>query len=259
MATGLFLLKKIVSQFFLPLPFALLLMIFGFALLWITRRKNGGKFLIALGTLLLLASSYGFIADRFAETLEKRYPPLLEIETIHDHEDIKWIVVLGGGSHQEERLPASSRLTASSLTRLLEGVRLHRALPAARLILSGGAVFQDVPEGKMLADTAVLMGVMESAIVMETQSLDTDDQARVISALVGRDRFILVTSAVHIPRSMANFRRYGMHPIAAPTDYLAVKKPRLQPADFFPGAESLRTVEATIHEYLGILWMRLKP
>jgi len=259
MATVLFLFKKIISQLFLPLPVVLFLMISGLAFLWMTRRKNGGKFFIALGLLLLFASSYGFIADRFAETLERRYPPLLDVENINDYKDIRWIVVLGGGSHQDERLPASSRLTASSLKRLLEGVRLHQALPAARLILSGGAVFQDVPEGKMLADAAVLMGVKESAIVMETQSLDTDDQARVISALVGRDRFILVTSAVHIPRSMANFRRYGMHPIAAPTDYLAVKKPRLQPADFFPGAESLRTVEATIHEYLGILWMRLKP
>lgn len=243
----------------MPLPVVSILLVMGLMLMGTSRKKNAGRFLVALGTVLLVLSSYGFIADRLAGTLEKRYPPLLELHAINASEDIKWIVVLGGGSHQDEWLPASSRLASSSMTRLLEGVRLHRELPHARLILSGGAVFQDVPEGKMLADTAVLMGVKKDDILMENKSLDTDDQARLISAIVGQDRFLLVTSAAHMPRSMANFRKYGMAPIAAPTDYQAVKKLHLQPSRFFPGAESLRKTEMIIHEYMGLLWMRLKP
>jgi uncharacterized SAM-binding protein YcdF (DUF218 family) len=251
----LFILKKVVSQFFLPLSLVSILMIAGLTLLVATRRKNAGKILLTLGTILLLAASYGFVADRLAGPLENRYPPLIDVRNINNYKSIKWIVVLGGGSRPDLRLPPSSRLTPSSLSRLLEAVRLHRNLPGTRLILSGGAVFQDVPEGEMLAKTAMLMGVAENALVMENKSLDTADQARLISKIVGPDPFILVTSAIHIPRSMSLFRKFGTNPIAAPTDYFVFKRTHIPPEVFFPGAHSLIKTEAAIHEYMGLIWM----
>ncbi|MCK9195833.1 MAG: YdcF family protein [Syntrophales bacterium] len=258
MAEILFLLKKIVSPLFQPLSIVLVLLVSGLMLMWMTRKKNIGKIFLTLGTILLLIASYGFLADRLVVSLENRYFPLLNAKNIHNSKDIKWIVVLGGGSLPDPRLPLSSQLNPDSLARLLEGVRLHRQLPDSRLILSGGAVFQDAPESETLAKTAILMGMSESDMVRENKSLDTADQAKFISNIVGDNKFILVTSAIHMPRSMALFRKFGMNPIAAPTNYMVVKQSRIHPQAFFPGSGSLREMEAAIHEYLGLIWMRVQ-
>ncbi|MEI7639259.1 MAG: ElyC/SanA/YdcF family protein [Syntrophus sp. (in: bacteria)] len=258
MAETLFLLKKIVSPLFQPLSIVLVLLVSGLMLLWMTKKKNLGKIFLTLGTILLLMASHGFLVDQLVVSLENRYLPLLDVKNIHNSKDIKWIVVLGGGSLPDPRLPLSSQLNPISLTRLLEGVRLHRQLPDSRLILSGGAVFQDAPEGETLAKTALLMGVSENNVVRENKSLDTADQAKLISSIVGRNRFVLVTSAIHMPRSMALFRKFGMDPIAAPTNYMVVKQSRFHPGMFFPDSGFLHKMEAAIHEYLGLIWMRIQ-
>jgi uncharacterized SAM-binding protein YcdF (DUF218 family) len=258
MAETLFLLKKIISPLFQPLSIVSVLLVSGLILLWMTRKKNLGKIFITLGAILLLLASYGFLADQLVVSLENRYLPLLDVKNIHNSQDIKWIVVLGGGNLPDPRLPLSSQLNPDALTRLLEGVRLHRQLPDSRLILSGGAIFQDVPESETLAKTAMLMGVGENAVVRENKSLDTADQAKLISSIVGHNRFILVTSAIHMPRSMSLFRKFGMNPIAAPTNYMVVRQSRFHPGMFFPDSGSLRKMEAAIHEYLGAIWMRIQ-
>jgi uncharacterized SAM-binding protein YcdF (DUF218 family) len=56
-------------------------------------------------------------------------------------------------------------------------------------------------------------------LILESDSKDTNDQARLIQPIVGDDLFLLVTSATHMPRSIALFKSLGMHPIAAPTDW----------------------------------------
>jgi len=240
------------------LSIVLVLLVSGLMLLWMTKKKNLGKIFLTLGTILLLMASHGFLVDQLVVSLENRYLPLLDVKNIHNSKDIKWIVVLGGGSLPDPRLPLSSQLNPISLTRLLEGVRLHRQLPDSRLILSGGAVFQDAPEGETLAKTALLMGVSENNVVRENKSLDTADQAKLISSIVGRNRFVLVTSAIHMPRSMALFRKFGMDPIAAPTNYMVVKQSRFHPGMFFPDSGFLHKMEAAIHEYLGLIWMRIQ-
>jgi len=258
MSEILFLLKKIVSLFFQPLSVVLVLLVSGLLLLWMTKKKKLGRIIITLGTIVLLLTSYGVLAERLVASLENRYLPLLEVKNIHNAKDIKWIVVLGGGTLPDPRLPLSSQIGPSSLTRLLEGIRLHRQLPGSRIILSGGAVFQAVPESETLAKTAFLMGVNENDVVGENKSLDTADQARLIAGIVGRSRFILVTSAIHMPRSMALFHKFGLDPIPAPTSYIVVKQSRTHPQAFFPSAGSLSEMEAAIHEYLGLIWMHVQ-
>jgi len=251
---ALFLLKKIVTPFFMPLSFILILLVAGLAIIGAGRKKHRtGKALLLLGTALLLLAGYGFITDRLAASLENRYPPLLHLDNVKKISDRVFIVVLGGGSNPDQQLPLPSQLTPESLSRLVEGVRLYRQLPGARLLLSGGAVFQDVPEALTLAETAMLLGARKEDIYMESKSLDTGDQAREIAAMIGKAPCILVTSAIHMPRSIALFRKQGLNPVPAPTNYLVMKRTHLHPGIFFPNALSLRKAEAAIHEYLGLL------
>jgi len=256
----LFLLKKIVSNFLMPLSVIIAFITAGLLMLGRKKkRQKTGIFLIVLATILLAAFSYGFIANALVAPLENRYPPLLNPENHPQARDIRYVVVLGGGSFPEGELPLSSRLTPESLARLLEGMRIYHRLPGTKLLLSGGAVFQDVqPEAATLTNVALMMGAREEDLIREDQSLDTSDQARLIAAVIGKSPFILVTSAIHMPRSMALFRKQGLAPIPAPTNYLAVPQTHFRPGSFFPGTVPLQKAEAAIHEYLGLIVTYMK-
>jgi uncharacterized SAM-binding protein YcdF (DUF218 family) len=71
---------------------------------------------------------------------------------------------------------------------------------------------------------------------------------------VGGDRFYLVTSAVHMPRSVALFRNQGLDPIPAPGQYWYKPMPDSPLIRFFPSSSAVRASNASVHEYLGILW-----
>jgi len=259
----MFMLKKIVGPFFYPVSFCLGILILGLFCLWATRRQRLGKVLLTLGTMLLLLLSISFLSSGLLVPLEQRYPALLHPEKISwegekSGTSPKWIVVLGGGHVSDPRLPANSQISAAALGRVVEGVRLYKAMPGSKLLLSGGVVFDPVPEAEVMAQIAGLLGVKPQDISLETDSRDTPDQAKIIAEMIGRERFILVTSAVHMPRSMALFKKSGMQPIPAPADFLIRESPRPLPGRFFPRALSLGQVETAVHEYLGLAWAWLR-
>jgi uncharacterized SAM-binding protein YcdF (DUF218 family) len=167
-------------------------------------------------------------------------------------------VVLGGGHVSDPRLPANSQIGLAALGRVVEGVRLYKAIPGSKLLLSGGIVFDPVPEAEVMAQIAMLLGVKPQDISLETESRDTSDQAKHIAARVGRGSFILVTTAAHMPRSMALFQKRDMQPIPAPTDFQAKDTRSSDPIRFFPGGWYLVQTQTAVHEYLGLAWAWLR-
>jgi len=251
----MFLFKKIVAPLFFPLSIILEILIVGIFLLWFTRRQKAGKAVVFAGALLLGLLSYSSISDICLKPLEYKYPPVMDL---HQFSEVKWVVVLGGGHNSDPNLPVTSQISESSLSRLVEGIRIHKLLPKSKLVLSGGAVFDPVPESKVMAGVAEVMGIGENRLVLEKLSKDTKDQARLIHEIVGDERFILVTSASHMPRSMALFQKLGMKPIPAPADYWVKKRHRISPGVLFPNADSLRKMERVFYEYLGLGWAWLR-
>ena len=250
-----FLLKKILGLLLQPLSLIVVLTIAGLLLLWYSRRQKLGARLLSAGCLLLYISSFGLIADSILLPLENDYRPLTVTDAI---QKVRWVVVLGGGQTTDPAFPATMRLSDASLARLIEGIRIYRALEGGRLLLSGGAVFGDVPEARTMALVAEDLGIPVSDILMETKSRDTKDQAGNIATVVGNERFVLVTTAAHMPRSMVLFRKAGLEPIPAPTDFKVQKSAHISPYRFFPQAGAIEKMEAATHEYLGILWARLR-
>lgn len=248
----MFLAKKILSLLIMPLPLVLLVGFAGLGLLWFSRRQHAGKALVALALLLLAAASSPWVANRLIASLERRYPPILGRQP-----NIASIVVLGGGHVSEPGKPGNRRLTNASLTRLVEGVRLHRLHPGSRLVLSGGPVFDARPEAVTLQAMAITLGVPAREIVLEDASRDTAEQAELLRPQLRGKRFLLVTSAAHLPRAMALFEAQDLRPIAAPTDYRMKSDSQQGPGASFPGASSLGRTESALHEYLGLAWFRL--
>jgi uncharacterized SAM-binding protein YcdF (DUF218 family) len=258
----MFLLKKIAGPMLSPLTLGLELLLLGLVFLWFTRRQRPGKIMVTAGTFFLLLFSYGPIPGLLLRPLERRFPPvstakLGESRPVNSPQ-VKYIVVLGGGSTSDPHVPMASRLSGASLIRLVEGIGLHRELPETKLILSGGGVFDPVPEALAMSQVAAALGVSRQEMVVETDSPDTEAQARIIKKIVGRDKFILVTSAWHLPRTLALFRKQGMEPIPCPVGHLLKESPAAGPGRFFPGVHNLGVADVAVHEYLGLSWGKLR-
>ncbi len=251
----MFLLKKIVAPLAFPMTLCLGALLLGLILLFLARRKKVGTFFLLFGVLILGLLSFGPVSNSLLRPLEYRYPPLLTLQHI---QNVKWVVVLGGGHTSDPALPAISQLSRASLARLVEGMRLYRGLPGSKLVLSGGKPFERIADARIMARAAIDMGARNQDLVLEETSKDTEEEAHLIQQMVGQDRIILVTSASHMPRSMALFRKLGMDPTAAPTDYLVKEGQKLNPGKFYPEAESLQKAERAFYEYLGLAWAKLR-
>ena len=257
----MFLIRKIVSPFLFPLPLTLLVSLVGLGLLWFTRRQRAGKVLVTIGLLALALLSHGLIAGRVLQPLEQSYP-MFEMEAHRDWaagsaDGPRYVVVLGAGTKSDPRLPITSQLADSSVVRLVEGIRIHRQIPGSLLILSGGRVFDQTPEGEAMAQLAMDLGIASDDLIIENGSRDTEAQALMVKQVVGAGPFVLVTSASHMPRSMALFRRAGLEPIPAPTRHRVRIGTKVSPGLFFPSAEDLLMSERAFYEYLGIAWAKL--
>ena len=138
-----FLIKKTITLIVMPLCAALALMWAGLILRKIHRLKRVSVLLAAAGTVALTVLSLQPVANEVIKPLEMCYPPLVEFDGLRH---VKWVVVLGGGHASNPDRPANLQIGTSTLARLVEGLRVLSHLPESRLLLSGGAVFDPVPE-----------------------------------------------------------------------------------------------------------------
>lgn len=259
----MFILKKIISQFFFPMPLIIYIIFAALFLLWFTKKQKAGKILATVGLSILVLFSYETVSNTLLRHLEERYgmsdifnvtKPSLSSKNNH----IRLIVVLGGGHTSDPNLPLTSQINHYSLVRLIEGIRIYRAIPDSKLLLSGGGGFDPVSNARIMADIAIAIGVDEEDIIVESESKDTEDQAKIIKSFVNSGSFILVTSASHMPRSMALFRKLGMNPIPSATGHLVKTRQGLSPDTFFPSGEDIVKAENAFYEYLGLAWARLR-
>jgi uncharacterized SAM-binding protein YcdF (DUF218 family) len=249
-------LAKAFGSLFFPVPLTCEILALGLVLLWFTRRQKAGKVLVTAGVVLLLLLGNTGISGELLRPIERRYSPLVvssEAQTPGPLRAGMYIVVLGGGYSSDPTVDLLSRLDEATLARLAEGILLYKKVPGCKLILSGGPPEQAESMGK----AALALGVKEQDIVLETKSKNTEQEAIFIAPMVGKGPFVLVTSASHMPRAMGLFRKLGMNPIAAPTDYLAKGRLRLEPDNLFPGYYGLYESERAVYEYLGITWETL--
>jgi uncharacterized SAM-binding protein YcdF (DUF218 family) len=251
----MFVLKKIVSGMFMPLPLVLELLVAGIVLLWFTRRQVLGKIVVTAAMFLLLFEGFGVFSDIVLDKLESMYRPV-DIREVREAR-VKWVVVLAGGHTVDGRLPVTSQLAQETQVRLIEGIRIFRALPESMLLVSGGGVFSPVSSAELMARLAADLGVDPKRIVVENMSRDTGEEADLIRPMVREEPFVLVTSAYHMPRSMALFEARGMRPVAAPTCHYSLYPDSVSPREFFPEARKIRTAEIVVHEVLGLIALQL--
>jgi len=107
----------------------------------------------------------------------------------------------------------------------------------------------------MNARLAINLGVDEKNIIINEKPKDTKEEAVFVKSLIGKESFVLVTSATHMPRAMILFKSLDLNPIAAPTNFY---KREFNGYFSTPSNDSIGRSTIAIHEYLGTLWAKIK-
>jgi uncharacterized SAM-binding protein YcdF (DUF218 family) len=258
----LFWLKKTIGSWLMPLPLSLTAIAVGFVLLRYTTRRRLGRACIAFAVVVLLIFTNKFVAKSLMRSLETQYPAIPEFVAgtplPSQIASCRYVVVLGGGNGVTPGLAASNLLSSSSLSRFVEGLRIWRALPNAKLIVTGGGREGEEPNAHYLARAARAFGVPDDRLLIIDRARDTEDESRAVKALVPEGRVALVTSAWHMPRAYALFRGAGLYTTPCPADFATHEDPGFRLEDYTWSFWAIGGSERGLYERLGQLWIKLR-
>jgi uncharacterized SAM-binding protein YcdF (DUF218 family) len=237
---------------FVAAPLHLRLIAIAFGLWRVVRHKHGAGF-IGFGLALIGAMTFLPVGAALLRPLEDRFP----VQSL-DMPAPDGIIVLGGG--MDERIGAARGQPQfnDAGERMTAGVALARAFPKAKLVFSGGTGSL-IPQEETEADAARKiwreLGVPDSQMLFEDKSRNTYENALFTQELAhpaAGERWLLVTSAWHMPRAIGIFRALGMNPVAFPVDFrtFGTDEDLKPPGD---GAMAVRNAETAIREWIGLI------
>jgi uncharacterized SAM-binding protein YcdF (DUF218 family) len=243
-----------------PTSVALILLL---AVPFLRRRRILRRVCFGLALAVLLIGGNGWVVRYMVERLEQQH----RAADPTPHADA--ILILSGGIHAQ-RPPRRTVEVSEAGDRVLYGAELYRRGHAPRVVCTGNVGTGGIAlrsEAEDMADLLAAVGVPRSAIVLETQAQNTREHAVNLCPMFAERqirRVLLVTTAMHMPRSIGVFRRGcpSVEYIAAPTDFRVTERlpePWYRQIGAFiptPGAY-VGFTEAT-HEYIGMAYYRLR-
>ncbi len=255
-------LETLLTALTMPLGVSLFAVLLGLAALALCRRRTAGG-LLTFGLLWLWGWSTPLGSGLVRSTLEAPFPP----PSIKALPAADAIVLLGGGLNLLSADRSHPDLKDSA-DRIWLAARLYQAGKAPLIIATGGYRWPRHLQGKSnFRSEAEAMGVLltafgvpQAAILEERRSRTTRENAVLTTELAAaRDirQVLLVTSAWHMPRALAAFRRAGLAVIPAGTDY---GRPDSTPPVFLllPSANHLAQSSQMLREHLGLLMYQLR-
>ena len=209
---------------------------------------------------LLLVLYYGFttrpLTQALVEPLETYYRPPASMPVGQDA-----IVIFVGSPKLQPYTERPTIVGTSNTDLLLCGLVYVRAGIAPKVVLTGdtpGEVNHTAAGMVVLQEWAVLLGYPKETIIADAQIAATHERARAIKQLLGSDnRILLLDSAMHLPRSVAAFRKVGLTVTPIPCDY-QMSTESWDLSDFVPQGHNFKSSSSAVHEYLGLLTYRLR-
>ena len=247
------LITNMIAALMLPPILMVLIALLGFVLA--RNYKWLGRGLVTVAFLLLVVLSTSAGSRWLIRPLEAKSLPLLFVK----ESQAQAIVILGGGriyaapDDDGRDLPS-----AQTLLRLRRAAQIHRLTNLPILVSGGSPEIAAVSEADLMARS-----LQEDFLVpvkwIEGSSNNTAQNAQSSAELLkaaGINRILLVTDAMHMPRAKNIFQSKGFTVTPAPTGFHAQNP--LMPHDFIPSAGALKDSHYAMHEWLGLLWYRLR-
>lgn len=256
-------LSKLLPLFVYPLGFSCILLLIA---LWFCYKRSRWTFVpVLLALIILMTASNVKFSNTLVTSLERKYLPLESTPKAGA------IVILGGATRNQES-PRIIPDMSERGDRLLYGVKLYKDGAAPYILLTGGRIDWyggSSSEAEDMATLIEIMGVPRENLLLEPRSLTTYENAVYTKEILERrniDKIILVTSAAHMPRSMAIFKKQGIEAIPAPADFMVSDRNLIENEastqsriiSFFPNPESLDRSTQIIKEYIGTFIYRLR-
>jgi len=251
----MFILAKLLAFLAQPLAWVVVLLTLGLFLQGRWHRAGSALLWSALAVLML--QGWEPLPDALLRRLEAQHPAPAKLNL----QSYAGVVVLGGATdysyvwqgHEQPALnDAAERLTAA--------LPLLQRAPNLKLLFTGGdaeLIFKDLTEAERARRFYADMGVDPQRLILESASRTTYENAVLSAAVPGVDKtrpWLLLTSAWHMPRSVATFKKAGWNVTPWPTDYRAgLETPWTQ----YSMAEGAAKWKTALHELLGLWVYRL--
>jgi uncharacterized SAM-binding protein YcdF (DUF218 family) len=251
-----FILSKVLGFFALPSNLLITIGLVGLVLL-LTRSRRLASWLVVTSLVLLALFGLSPLGNLLMLPLEERFPPW---DASHGAPD--GVIVLGGIIAEDVSAARGATALNEAAERVTVAVELARRYPNLRIIFSGGTnalIFGEEAEAAFAVRQLEALGVPHERITAEEQSRNTVENA-VFSRLIANprpgQRWLLLTSAFHMPRAIAVFRAAGFPVEAYPVDWRTTG-----PMDLvrpYPSvSEGLRRTDVAVREWIGLLLYRL--
>lgn len=245
-----FFLSKLIWFFIQPLGLVLLALLLAAAGFLYRPRRLARRLVIAL-TLAFGAACVLPAGDLMILPLENRFQKPDRLPAMLDG-----IIVLGG---PEQTMLSGARgepMLSGGAERLFAALDLARRFPEAQIVFSGGLgdPWNGIPaQSAIFRDAMLMAGVPEGRLVLEDQARNTDENVLLLKQMLqpqAGQRWVVVTSAFHMPRSMGLFAKAGWKVLPWPVDYRGLPPTVLPRSDL---VEQFEVLSIAVHEWVGLL------
>jgi uncharacterized SAM-binding protein YcdF (DUF218 family) len=253
LATVLFLfLSKFLPVFVLPLGASLVLFLLA-GVLRLLQWKKISFFFFLTGFLYLWSTSLPITADVLCLSLEGRVQPVALQDAVQGD-----VIVVLGGILGQALPPRTDADLSGAADRILTAARLYRAGKAQTIVVAAGNLpWSDAvePEAVLIKKLLVEWGVPGRDVILDSKSRNSYENAvnsRELLTQKGTGKVLLVTSAAHMPRAAAVFRKAGLDVFPVPTDYQVVVSADRKVFDYLPSVDALKISTMVIREWIGM-------
>jgi uncharacterized SAM-binding protein YcdF (DUF218 family) len=248
-------LSKTLGVMLLPANFLIGAGVIG-AILMATRFASMGRKLVAASLALLAICAFSPVGYMLLYPLEKRFPPWDSALGPPDG-----VVVLGGSIDPDLSVAHGSAVVRSAPGRIVAAAALAHQYPNARIVFSGGSsnlVSNDAREADYAGAIFESLGVAKTRLIMDRRSRNTLENAefsKAIAAPKAGERWLLVTSAFHMPRSVGLFRKAGFAVEPYPVDWRVGGRDDLFAFSNL-AVDGLGRTDLAVREWLGLIAYR---
>lgn len=226
-------------------------------LLVLCYRKKDWEMLSTVSVVLIILFIFAspFTANLILEQLEMTHKD--QSSCVTDKKNIVIVILAGGMNRSNSESAQIEALHIASIRRALATARLANKTLKPYLIVTGGSG-GTVKEADLISRLLIHLGVDQNRIIKELTAKNTYEnaiQTKSVLEHLGLNRILLVTSAIHMPRAVATFRKQNIDVCTYPIDFRGVDP--IFPGAFIPQISALQKSTDSFHEIAGLLWYRI--